>query len=158
MLKKIIAGSLIGAGLIAGYSYFRKMSKTKAELLITPKASLFSLTLSGITIRVDLELKNPNAGTFTMRFPFVTLLYKGAIIGSSTVVNTEIDIPAYAEKTIEKIMVDVPLDSVFSVVSALLKSLQNKEGVIITVRTKTTVTMGLVSTDVIDERTLPLTN
>jgi len=156
MFKKLLLTVVaLGGGLLA-YGYSRRMTKTKAELLITPKAILHSISLTGLVIRIDLMIKNPNAGTFKVRFPFITVLFKGAVIGSSKVVNQEIEIPPYDQKSIEKIMVEVPLDSVFSVVTTLIKSLTNGKSEIITIKTKTEANLGWTKVDVYDVQEIPL--
>ena len=140
---KIIAGTVLGAGVIAGISYFKNLRKAQAELEIIPKANLYSLSWDGLTIRVDVLLKNPTKGSFSIKFPFVKLIYKDTTIGSSQAVNENIKIPPYGEAIIEKILVQVPVTSVFSVVFALVKSLYNKEPVKLTIKTMTTVDVGL---------------
>ena len=134
---------MLGAGVIAGISYFKNLRKAQAELEIIPKANLYSLSWDGLTIRVDVLLKNPTKGSFSIKFPFVKLIYKDTTIGSSQAVNENIKIPPYGEAIIEKILVQVPVTSVFSVVFALVKSLYNKEPVKLTIKTMTTVDVGL---------------
>lgn len=152
---KMLVGTAVGCGLYIT-AYARKMNKIKAELLVIPKVILHSITFNGIVLRVDVTFKNPNAGHFTIRFPFITVLFKGAVIGSSKLVNQEIVIPQYGEKTIEEIMITIPLDSLFSVVTALVKSIKSKESVTVTVRTKTTVNLVIKKVDIIDEQDVPL--
>ena len=157
MFKKLfLTAFALGTGLLV-YGYSRRMNKTKAELLITPKAILHSIGLNGLIIRIDLLIKNPNAGSFKLRFPFVTILFKGAVIGSSKVVNQLIEIPPYDQASIEKIMIEVPLDSVFSVVTTLIKSLTSGKTEKITIKTKTEANLDWTKVDVYDiqEVTLP---
>ena len=134
---------MLGAGVIAGISYFKNLRKAQAELEIIPKANLYSLSWDGLTIRVDVLMKNPTKGSFSIKFPFVKLIYKGTTIGSSQAVNKNIKIPAYGEAMVEKILVQIPVTSVFSVVFALVKSLYNKEPVKLSIKTMTTVDVGL---------------
>ena len=142
---KIIGGTVLGAGVIAGYSYIKNLRKAKAELEILPKANLYSLSWDGITVRVDVLLKNPTSGSFSIKYPFVKLLYKGSTVGSSQALNKDIKIPAFGEAMIEKILITVPVTGVFSVVFNLVKALHNKEPVKMTVRTTTTVDIGLAN-------------
>ena len=142
-LTKIITGTMLGAGVIAGISYFKNLRKAQAELEIIPKANLYSLSWDGLTIRVDVLLKNPTRGSFSIKFPFVKLIYKDTTIGSSQAVNKNIKIPPYGEAMVEKILVQIPVTSIFSVVFALVKSLYNKEPVKLTIKTMTTVDVGL---------------
>lgn len=144
LLTKILAGTVIGAGAVAGWSYVKNLKKAQAELQIIPKVSLHQLSWDGLTIKIDVLLKNPTKGSFSVKFPFVTLLYKEAIIGSSQAINKEIKIPQFGEVLIDKIMVQIPMDSVFSVVFTLIKALFNKETVTLTVRTLTHINLGWV--------------
>lgn len=144
VLTKIIATSVIGAGAIAGWSYVKNLKKAQAELQVLPKASLYQLSWDGLTIRVDVLLKNPTKGSFSVKFPFVSLLYKDTTIGSSQAQNREIKIPQYGEVMIDSIMVQIPMISAFSVVFTLIKALFNKEAVALTVRTLTHINLGWV--------------
>jgi hypothetical protein len=145
MSKKLLTITLIGGGLIAGYSYYVKMKKTSAELEIIPDASIHAVNWDGITIRLDLLLKNPTKGSFTVKFPFVKLTYKGATVGSSQAMNQDIKIPAYGQAKIEKLLVNIPVLSIFSVSASILKSIQSKEPVTIVATLKTTIDLGLVN-------------
>lgn len=129
---KVITTTLIGAGIYAGYSYYVKMKKTQAELEVVPDASIDSVNLNGITIRLDLLLKNPTKGSFKMKFPFVKLKYKDTLIGSSQVVDKDIIIPAFGQAKIDKILVNIPILSIFSMGASVLKAIKSKDEVKIT--------------------------
>jgi hypothetical protein len=143
--KKVLTVTLIGGGLIAGYSYYVKMKKTTAELEVIPDASIHSVNWDGITIRLDLLLKNPTKGNFSIKFPFVKLTYKDTTVGSSQVVNQDIKIPAYGQAKIEKLLVNIPVLSIFSVSTSILKAIQNKEQLKMIATLMTTIDLGLVS-------------
>jgi hypothetical protein len=139
---KVITTTLIGAGIYAGYSYYVKMKKTQAELEVVPDASIDSVNLNGITIRLDLLLKNPTKGSFTMKFPFMKIKYKDSLIGSSQVVDKDITIPAFGQVKIDKILVNIPILSIFSMGSAVLKAIKSKEEVKITATCQTSIDLG----------------
>ncbi len=141
-MNKIIAGTLIGGGLILGYSYYLKMKRTQAELEVVPDAKLYQVNWDGITIQIDLLLKNPTKGSFSIKFPFVKLNYKNTLIGSSQVVNKDIKIPPYGEAKIEKILVNIPMVSIFSVSSSLLKAIKSNEPLSIKATLVTTIDLG----------------
>lgn len=145
MDKKILTVTLIGGGLIAGYSYYLKMKKTTAELEVIPDASIQSVNWDGITIRLDVLLKNPTKGSFSIKFPFVKLTYKNALVGSSQVVNQDIKIPAFGQAKIEKLLVNIPMLSIFSVSTSILKAIQNNEKITVTATLITTIDLGLIS-------------
>ena len=142
LTRKVLTGTLIGAGLIAGYKYYLNMKKTQAELEVIPDARLHEVNWDGIIIRIDVLLKNPTKGSFAIKFPFVKLIYKGATVGSSEVVNKDIKIPAFGQAKIDKLLVTVPIISLFTVSSSILKAIQNNEQVQITAKMMTTVDLG----------------
>ncbi len=141
---KLITIALISGWAIAGYSYYLRMKRTEAQLEIIPDAKIHQVSWDGLTIRMDLLMKNPSKGSFSIKFPFVKLTYKGATIGSSQVVNKEITIPAFGQVKIEKILVNIPIMSIFTVSSSILKAIQNNEQVKITATLITTIDLGLV--------------
>jgi hypothetical protein len=57
-------------------------------------------------------------------------------------VNKDIKIPSYGEVVISKMLVTIPVTSFFSVASDVLKSIQNKKPVKLTVKVTTTVNLG----------------
>lgn len=140
--RKVLTGTLIGAGLIAGYRYYLNMKKTQSELEVIPDARLHEVNWNGIIIRIDVLLKNPTKGSFAIKFPFVKLIYKGATVGSSEAVNKEIKIPAFGQAKIDKLLVTIPIMSLFTVSSSILKAIQNNEQVQITAKMMTTIDLG----------------
>ncbi|RYY42540.1 MAG: hypothetical protein EOO06_21015 [Chitinophagaceae bacterium] len=143
-LTKILATTVIGAGAIAGWSYLKNLKTAGAELEIVPKATIHSLSWNGLTIRLDVLLKNPTNGSFSLIAPFIKLLYKDTTIGSSTPVNKEFKLPAHGELMIDNIMVQIPMSNVFSVVFTLIKALTAGEATALTVRTITTINLGII--------------
>ncbi len=141
-MKKVLTMSLIGGGLFAGYSYYKKLKRTKAELVVLPDATLYQVNWNGIVVRIDVVLKNPTKGSFSIKFPFIKLSYKDTVIASSHVIDKEIKIPAYGEAKIEKILVTIPMQSIFSVSTSILKAIQNKEPVKLKATVITTVNLG----------------
>jgi hypothetical protein len=139
---KVIATTLVGAGIYAGYTYYVKMKKTQTELEVVPDARIDSVNLNGITIRLDLLLKNPTKGSFKMKFPFIKIKYKDSLVGSSQVVDKDITIPAFGQVKIDKILVNIPMLSIFSVSMTLLKAVKEKQEVKITATFITTIDLG----------------
>ena len=140
--SKILTGTLLGAGVIAVVGYVRGLKKTQAELEIIPTANLYEITWNAIVVRVDVLLKNPTKGTFSIKFPFVKIISGGTTLGSSQAVNKDIKIPPYGEVVISKMLVTIPVSSFFSVASDVLKNLQNKKPVKLTIKVMTTVNLG----------------
>jgi hypothetical protein len=143
--KKLLTTAIVGGSMLAGIGYYLSIRKTTAHLEVIPSASVHAINLNGLTLRLDLELKNPSANSFSIKFPYLKLLFKGALIGTSQVLNKDITIPAYGQTRIEKIFVNVPLAGLFNVASSLIKSIQSKEAVVINATMITTINTGFVN-------------
>jgi hypothetical protein len=141
---KILTTSVIGIGAVAGWTYVKNLKKAQAELEVVPKASIHQLSWDGLTIRLDILLKNPTKGSFSIKFPFVKLLYKETVIGSSEAIDKEIKIPAYGEAMIDKILVQIPMTNVFSTVFTLVKTLIGGDSATLAIRTLTTINLGII--------------
>jgi hypothetical protein len=141
---KVLTGTLLGAGLIVTVGYVKKLKKTQTELQIIPTADLHQLTWNAITIKVNVLLKNPTKGSFAIRYPFVKIDYKGNTLGSSQAVAKQIKIPAYGEAIIDNIMVVIPVVSFFSVTSEVLKTLQAKKPVQMTLSIMSEIDLGWI--------------
>lgn len=142
LTSKVVTGTLVGVGLYAGYKYYLDMKKTQAELQVIPEASISSVNWDGITIRLDVLLKNPTKGSFSIKFPFIKLMCKDSLVGSSQAIDQDLKIPAFGQAKIEKILVNIPIISIFSVSSSILKAIQTKEEVKITATMLTTIDLG----------------
>jgi hypothetical protein len=62
-LTKIIAGTAIGAGVIAGIAYVNRIRRAQVQLQVIPNANIYQLSLEGLTIKVDALLKNPTGAS-----------------------------------------------------------------------------------------------
>jgi hypothetical protein len=140
--KKIFVGAGIGGGLIAGITYLRRLKRTSVELETISTVNVYKIDLKGITLRVDVQIKNPTKTKFKIKFPFVKLLYKNAMVGSSEVVNQDITIPAFGQAVAEKIMIQIPIMGIFSLGSGLIKDLGSGDPVKMNVNTVTTIDLG----------------
>lgn len=144
LLTKVFTGTVLGAGAWAGWSYLRNLKTAGAELEVIPRASIHKLSWDGLTIRLDVLLKNPTKGSFSVKTPFVKLLYKETVVGSSAPVDKDIKIPAFGQVMVDGIMVQVPLTGVFSVAFSLVKALISGGSEVLTVRTLTTIDLGII--------------
>jgi len=142
-MNKILTVTLVGGGLFAGYAYYKRLKKMQVELEIIPRANLQRLSADGLTIRVDVQMKNPTKGSFKIKFPFVKLIYSGSTIGSSQVVNKEITIPAYGEVMIDQVLITLPVINIFSLGYSVVKALQKKEPVKMQLKIMTVIDIGI---------------
>ncbi len=140
--KKIGIVTGIGAGLTGLAIYFSRLKRASAELESVATAMIHSVKLDGLTIRVDVALKNPTGSSFSLKFPFVKILYQDKVVGTSQVINKDIKLPAYGEAKVEAIMIHIPVTGLFSIGSGLIKLLLQKQPAPIFVKTISTIDLG----------------
>jgi hypothetical protein len=139
---KIGIGTGIGAGVIGLITYFTRLKRTSVEMESVASAKIHTLKLDGLTVRIDVQMKNPTSSSFKIKFPFVKILYKDKTIGTSQVINKDIQIPAYGEAVISAIMVKIPMTGLLSLGGGIVKLLTKKQPVPIFVKTVTTIDLG----------------
>lgn len=141
-INKIIMGTAIGAGVIALIRYLVNMRRASAHLEVIPTANIHSISWTGLKIRVDAILKNPTAASFWVKFPYIRVSHKDTTLGSSQVVNKDIQVPAYGQVVIQDMMIEINTISFFSVVYDMIKALNNNETIALTVQIITTIDLG----------------
>ena len=141
-LKKIIAGTGIGAVVAAAVWLFR-LNRASVSMEVVPAIKLHKFDLTGLYIRIDLQLKNPTRSTFKIKYPFVKLSYQGTSVGSSQVVNQDITLPPFGEAQISAIMVRIPILNIFSSAGKLLSAVKNNETIQMDVTTISTIDIGV---------------
>lgn len=141
-MNKVVAGTAIGLGVIAGVVYIARIRRAGVQLQVIPNANIHQLSLDGLTIRVDALLKNPTGASFKIKYPFIEITHKDVLAGSSQVVNKDIKIPAYGQVLIKDMMVKIPVLSFFSVMYDVVKALLNKKAIVFNVGVITTIDLG----------------
>jgi hypothetical protein len=139
---KIFIGTTIGAGIAGAVAYALRLKRTSAQLESVAAAKIHSVKLNGVTIRIDVQLKNPSATSLKIKFPFVKILFQDKVIGTSKVINKDIIIPAYGEAKIDGIMITLPLTGLASLGGGLYNLLVKKQPAKIFVKTITTIDLG----------------
>ena len=129
----------IGAGLLFGGGYVFRMNRTSTNLEIEINTSILSLKLTGVTVKVDAKIKNPTDGSLKIKYPFFKLIFKGETLGSSQVIDKNINILSFGEAKIEGMLITIPLSGIFSIGMEMLTSLKTKTGVKVTVKVITTI-------------------
>ena len=141
-LKKILIGTTIGAGVIAIATYVSRLKRTSAQLESVATANIHSIKWDGLTIRIDVTLKNPTMSSLKIKYPFVKVLFKEKVIGTSKVMSQDITIPAHGEAKISGIMINLPATGLFSLGGGIFNLLINKQPAPIFVKTITTIDLG----------------
>ena len=144
-VTKVAVATGIGGGLVAAGLYVRGLMRTGVEMQTTSKVNIHSIGLSGLIIRIDLNLKNPTKTSFKIKFPFMKILFEGNSIGTSQVVNKDILIPAYGEVNIENVLIQIPLLGLLSLGVQLFTPLQSGQSVKIQMVAVTTISYWWLS-------------
>jgi hypothetical protein len=141
MNGKVMAGIATGAGVLAAYSYVQRMKQLQKNLQYITTVNLAGITWNGITLRVNILLKNPTKAKLKIQFPFVKMEYKGTVIGSSK----EIKIPANGEVMIDNVLIVIPVTGLFSVTAEVLKTLLEKKPVELLLTVMTDINAGWIT-------------
>lgn len=115
MSKLILIGGAGIAGLLAA-RYFLNLNSLNNKLLTETKMSIGSIGLTSLTVKIDVTLKNPTAGTITIKYPYVQLAYNTAILGSSDVKDQNFTIPPYSQLVLPSINLTINLLSLQNLV------------------------------------------
>ncbi len=140
--KRIGIISGIGAGVVSLFTYVSRLNKASSNLETVVKANIHSIKLEGITVRIDVQIKNPSSVGFKIKYPFLKVVFKDSVVGTSKVIDNTINIPKNGEVNIEGIMILIPYTGLLSVGAGLLKALTQYDSAIITVKTITNVDLG----------------
>ena len=141
-VTKLLIGLGLGAGAYAGFNYIRKMNSTSQNIEVIPTAQIHKLSLLGLFIRMDIRFKNPDGGTFKIKYPFVKIQFEGETIGTSQAIDKDITIPPYGEAVVNGIMIEVPITNILTTGYKIYKNLINNKSVKLTSITHTTIKVG----------------
>src|SRR5688572_20813204 len=109
--KKILIGTGIAAGIggiIWAVSWMLGKKKVGDKLDTVTTAMIHSLKLNGLTLRIDVILKNPTEGTLTIKQPYVKVLFENKVIGTSQIQDKVIEIAKYGAKPVDPIYLTIP--------------------------------------------------
>lgn len=140
--KKILitTGIVTGiGGLVWGANYLLGKKKVGDKLDTVTTVNVHSLNFKGLTLRIDVILKNPTEGTLKIKQPYVKILFENKVIGTSQVSDKVIEIVKYGAKAIEPIYLTIPATGLLTLGDGLLKILTKKQEAKITTVTMTSI-------------------
>jgi len=139
---KLLIGVGLGVSALAGYAYFKNLSLTSAHLEVIPSAVIHKINLSGLYVKMDVRLKNPDGGKFKIKYPFIKLIHDGVTLGSSQAIDKDIELPAYGEAVINGIMIQIPLLGILSTAYKMYKEIISGKEIKLEAMTITTIDLG----------------
>lgn len=135
-----------GAGAIGamfGLNYLLKLNRLSNELESVTQANIHNVNLDGLTLRIDVTLKNPSGGTVRVKHPFVKLMHGANVIASSQVKDVNVTVTKFSEVNLEPIMVTIGFLKLATTVPELLKEYRATGKLTLTVKTITTINDSL---------------
>lgn len=143
---------LIGAGVLGlwyGGTYLLKLNRLSNELETATKATIHSISLDGVELRIIVTLKNPSGGSVTVKHPFVKLIYGQKTLLSSEVRDVNITVPKFSEVNLDPITVKLGFINLAVTVPTLLKEFREQGRLTLTIKTITTIndTLPYTKTD-----------
>jgi hypothetical protein len=136
---KIVLGTGAGVGILALVNKLWRVKVTGDDMEVIPDLKIHQLNLQGLTLRLDVQLKNPTKTELKIKYPFIKLLYQNVSVGSSQSINKDIVIPRRGEVVIDGIYVKIPLLSVFTTASKLIQALLKGEQIMLKVITQSSI-------------------
>jgi hypothetical protein len=100
----------VAGGLFLWYK-LANLQRLQAELEIVNSFG-GNLTLTGIELTVNTTLKNPTAGTITIKAPFVKIQYKDKTIASSEAKNDDFPLPKFSQTKLSPINLNISWASI----------------------------------------------
>lgn len=118
----------IGIGAVALVVYgLSRLNKASEQMVVEVKGRIHSLDLTGITIAIDANIKNPTSTTINIQYPFVKILYKGSVIASSNLVDQTVRIAPLSQTQINNIMLPIRYLSLTGIGLDLIRKLQTQD-------------------------------
>ncbi len=93
----------IAGGLAAFFSirYLSRLQRASSNITSRIRVRIHKINLTGIELKAEVQVQNPNPVSLKLQHPFVKILFKEKLLGSSTIENSIIEIPENSQKTFE---------------------------------------------------------
>lgn len=93
----------IAGGLAAFFSirYLSRLKRASTHITSRIRVKIHKVNLTGIELTAEVQIQNPNPVALKMQHPFVKILFKDKLLGSSTIENTVIEIPENSQKNFD---------------------------------------------------------
>lgn len=141
---KILIGTGIFATLIYGLTKLLGKKQLGNKLDTITQASIHSLDLKGLVVRVNVVLKNPTQYSIRIKQPYVRLLLgDGKLIGSSQIIDKLIEILPYGVQQIDPIFLTIPVSGLLALGGGFYQMLLKKQPVKIAVITMSIIDLGV---------------
>lgn len=134
--NKIIAGAGIAGATAAGISGVR-LYRLSRKLQITHRLRVSGLSLKGVTLTIDVVMKNPTAGSLKMKYPFLTVMLGDTLLATSEMKDADIEIKPYSVTEVKDITFNIDVLQELSILASLLVPLSTGQPVTLRAITQT---------------------
>ena len=114
-----------GLALVAGALLWRAV-KAGNSLEFFALGRIHKISLKGITLGIDVNVKNPSPGRLRIKHPFVKITFQGVTLGLSQSANRDHIIAPYSDTWIRGLMIDVPIQQLAMVAPSVIGLLSGK--------------------------------
>ncbi|GAA4277024.1 hypothetical protein [Aquimarina mytili] len=93
----------IAGGLAAFFSirYLSRLQRASTNITSRIRVRIHKINLTGIELKAEVQLQNPNPVSLNIQHPFIKILFKDKLLGSSTVENTIIQLEENSQKNFD---------------------------------------------------------
>ena len=95
-MLKWLAG---GAVSVFALRYLLRLNAASKTINTRTSVQVHRIGLSGLELKAQVQLQNPSPVQLNLQYPYVNVTYQGASIGSSTVRDEVINLPAQGEQS-----------------------------------------------------------
>ena len=138
IVKDLVVGTTASLAAAAGISGIRLYSLSR-NLQISHKLKVSNLSLKGITLTIDVVLKNPTGSSMKIQYPFLSVKLGDTLLASSVMKEDWIEIKPYSLTEIKDINFNLSILDELSIASNLLVPLTTGQPATIKAVTQTRV-------------------
>ncbi len=155
--SKIVAGAGIAGAAAAGITGLR-LYRLSRKLQVNYRLRISNLSLKGVTLTIDVVMKNPTAGSLTLKYPFLTVMLGNTLLATSDMKNAWIKIQPYGVTEVNNITFDISTLQELGILASLLVPLTTGQPVTLRAITETSVRFLFFSFPFTSEEDLVLNN
>lgn len=133
----VVGGGILGA-VLAG-RYLINLNRLNNELETVTKVIVNKVTLTGLELKVDVTLKNPSAGSLSVKYPFIKMQYGDSSFATSEVRNEDITLDKFSQVQLPPIFISVGFITLAANVPNAYAEFRKNGKITLTVKTISTI-------------------
>jgi hypothetical protein len=118
--------AIVIGGVAFGIYKLVKLNAESDKIIPEIKGRIHKIDWTGITLAIDVSLKNAGSLRLALTTPFITVIYKGSAIISSNVDDTIIQIEPLQTSRLPTILLKINYLTILGAAGELIKKIQSK--------------------------------